>query len=199
MEEVKVKELLLRMKNGDESAFSELYVETRDDVFRMIAFLIPNPNDAVEACSDVYIQLWKSFQSYEDSRPFRYWLHGIAIRQASSYKRKLWRGFRLFEKQKLLLQPSVSTSADPLVRKETRDELLQEIMKLSPKLRTVLVLRYYHDYSFEEMASLLDVPIGTVKSRHHSALTGLRNTWTLTHNHKEDILSGTRTSHSTDA
>jgi RNA polymerase sigma-70 factor (ECF subfamily) len=195
MEEVNVRQLLLRMKNGDETAFTELYEETRDDVFRMVALLIPNQNDAVEVCSDVYIQLWKSFQNYDESRPFRYWLHGIAIRQASSYKRNIWRRFRLFEKQKLSAEPSLASTAEPLLRKETRDELLEEIMKLSPKLRSVIVLRFYHDYSFDVIASLLDVPVGTVKSRHHAAINQLRNVWTLTQNRKEDFPNGTRTSY----
>jgi RNA polymerase sigma-70 factor (ECF subfamily) len=195
MEEVNVRQLLLRMKNGDETAFAELYEETRDDVFRMIALHIPNQNDAVEVCSDVYIQLWKSFQNYDESRPFRFWLHGIAIRQASSFKRSIWRRFRLFEKQKLSAEPSFASTAEPLLHKETRDELLEAIIKLSFKLRSVIVLRFYHEYSFEEIAMLLDVPIGTVKSRHHAAINQLRKVWTLTQNHKEDIPYGTRTSH----
>jgi DNA-directed RNA polymerase specialized sigma24 family protein len=48
MEEVNVRQMLLRMKNGDQTAFAELYEETRDDVFRMVALLIPNQNDTVE-------------------------------------------------------------------------------------------------------------------------------------------------------
>jgi RNA polymerase sigma-70 factor (ECF subfamily) len=133
MKEVNVRQLLLRMKDGDETAFTELYEETRDDVFRMVALLISNPNDAVEVSSEVYIQLWKSFQNYDESRPFRYWLHSIAIRQASNFKRSLWRRFRLFEKQKFSPQQPVSYSVDSLVRQETRDDLLEEIKKLSPK------------------------------------------------------------------
>lgn len=193
MKDVNIHPLLLRMKDGDKTAFAELYEETRDDVYRMIAMLVPNTNDHVEVCSDVYIQVWKSFQSYEDSRPFRYWLHGIAIRQASNYKRNLWRRFRLIEKQKQSPQPFAASSADSLLHKEIRDELLEEIWKLSPKLRHVIVLRYYHDYSFEQMSALLDIPIGTVKSRHHTALNKLRNTRLSIHNQEEVIPSGTRT------
>jgi RNA polymerase sigma-70 factor (ECF subfamily) len=99
----------------------------------------------VEVSSDVYIQLWKSFQSYDESRPFRFWLYGIAIRQASSYKRSIWRRFRLFEKQKFAAEHSLASISEPLLHKETRDELLDEILKLSSKLSTVIVLRFYHD------------------------------------------------------
>lgn len=186
MEEVKILKLLKRMENGDELAFAELYAETRHDVFRMVKFLIREPHDAVEVANEVYVQLWKSFRTFDNSRPFRFWLHGIAVHQANNHRRKLLKRFRLFEKQKQFLISTVQSAIDPLIRQESRDELLQQIMRLSKKLRTSLVLRYYHDYSFEEIASLLNTPVGTVKSRHHAALQKLRISYEKVEDSNED-------------
>ena len=195
MEEENVHELLKRMANGDETAFAELYEETRHDVYRMIAFLIPNSQDAVELANEVYVQLWKSLRSYDGKRSFRFWLHGIVVHQVNNHRRNLWRNFRIFEKKKQSLVTLVRPAHESLIDLETQDELFQLIMKISKKLRTVLVLRYYHDYSFEEMASLLGVPIGTVKSRHHAAVEKLRLTWANNNEMVEDSL-GYRTTNS---
>jgi RNA polymerase sigma-70 factor (ECF subfamily) len=196
MKEVNVHELLKRMAYGDETAFAELYAETRHDVYRMVAFLIPDPHDAVEVANEVYIQLWKSFRTYDGNRPFRFWLHGIVVRLTNSHRRNLWRNFRLYEKQKQALISTARPTHESLIRLETQDELFQQIMKLSKKLRTVLVLRYYHDYSFEEIAVLLGVPVGTVKSRHHAAVENLRKAWVLISDEKVENFYGYRTTHS---
>lgn len=195
MKEVNVHELLKRMADGDERAFTELYAETRDDVYRMAAFLIPDPHDAVEVANEVYVQLWKTYHTYDGSRSFRFWLHGMVVNLASSHRRKLWRNFRLFEKQKQSLMSTVRPTHEALIQLETQDELYEQIMKLSKKLRTVLVLRYYHDYSFEEMAALLGVPVGTVKSRHHAAVEKLRKAWLIT-DEKVEEYHEYRTTHS---
>ncbi|WP_248927987.1 sigma-70 family RNA polymerase sigma factor [Paenibacillus hamazuiensis] len=191
MEEVNVHELLRRVAEGDETAFGQLYNETCQDVYRMVAFLIPDAHDAMEVANEVYVQLWKSLGSYDGSRPFRFWLHGIVAKLASNHRRSLWRKFRLFEKKKLSLAAAAGHSS--LKDVESEDELLQLMMKLSRKLRTVLVLRYYQDYSFEEIAALLGVPVGTVKSRHHAAVEKLRKTWKNNQEDKAGDIHGVRT------
>ncbi|WP_166239769.1 sigma-70 family RNA polymerase sigma factor [Paenibacillus turpanensis] len=176
MMEESVRGWIKRMKAGDDAAFSELYAHIRDDVYRMVKLLVRDERDALEIASEVFFQLWKSHRNYEESRPFRFWLHGLVLRQVSSYRRSLWRSFRLAERQqKLELQHAQATTEEMIVQKEAQDELLKELDRLSIKLRTVIVLRYYHGYALEEIAQLLDLPVGTVKSRHHAALQKLRN------------------------
>jgi RNA polymerase sigma-70 factor (ECF subfamily) len=196
MKEVSVRELLKRMAYGDESAFAELYAETREDVYRMVAFLIPDSHNAVEVANEVYVQLWKSFRTYDGNRPFRFWLHGIVVRLANSQRRNLWRNFRLYEKQKQTIISTVPPPHESLIQQESQDELFKQIMKLSKKLRTVLVLRYYHDYKIEEIANLLGVPVGTVKSRHHAAVENLRKALVLILDEKVEDSHGYRTTHS---
>ncbi len=61
-----------------------------------------------------------------------------------------------------------------ILHKETRSELVEVVQKLSYKHREVVIMRYFHEYSLDEIAALLQIPVGTVKSRLHMALKRLR-------------------------
>ncbi|MNH35028.1 ECF RNA polymerase sigma factor SigW [compost metagenome] len=85
---------------------------------------------------------------------------------------------------KLTIKNQLLFSAEPqprllpeegLFREESQQEILAFVDRLSNKLREVIVLRYYHESSFEEIATLLRIPVGTVKSRHHAAIRKLRH------------------------
>lgn len=63
---------------------------------------------------------------------------------------------------------------EDILHKETRNELVEIVQKLSYKHRVVIIMRYFHEYSMEDIAALLQIPTGTVKSRLHTALKRLR-------------------------
>ncbi|WP_134682790.1 sigma-70 family RNA polymerase sigma factor [Brevibacillus migulae] len=168
---------------GDQTAFSALYELTLDDVYRTVAFLVNNKQDVHDVVSEVYIQLWNSLPSYDPGRPFHFWLHGLVVRQASNWKRRIWRGFRLLERTRLQEEGAAVSIDEEILREETAGELVVCISKLSYKLRVVVVYRYFHEYSLEQIAALLDIPVGTVKSRLHLALKEIRK-------HYEPFLKG---------
>ncbi|CAM3613322.1 MULTISPECIES: sigma-70 family RNA polymerase sigma factor [Paenibacillus] len=166
---------LQRLKEGDKEAFRYVYDRTVDNVYRTVALLVSGRQDIEDIMNEIYFKLWLSLPNYDPNRPFRNWLHGIAIRQVQDWRRRKWRKFRLFERQKMLeIQPEHPRTDRVIVWNETSRELLELLNHLSYKLRIVVVLRYYHEYSLTEISELLAVPIGTVKSRHHQALKELR-------------------------
>jgi RNA polymerase sigma-70 factor (ECF subfamily) len=172
---------LQRLMAGDQAAFETVYEHTCDDVYRTVSFLIGNKHDVHDVVNEVYIEMLKSLPSYDPNRSFRLWLHGLIVRQASNWRRKIWRRFRLFDRSRLQIEPEQAQPDESVLQEEAKQELTALINKLSYKLRVVIILRYYHDYSLEEIASLLDIPVGTVKSRHHLALKELRKCYfTLT-------------------
>lgn len=176
MQDCELQPWLERMIQGDEDAFRYIYDLTKDDIYRLLVFLINDREDASDVMSEVYLSLHRSLSGYRPEQSFRKWLNGIAVRQASNWKRKLWRRMRLFER--------VSAAADspqgrPLAEeralaRESSLELLALVDRLPYKLKEVVVLRHYREYSLEEIAETLNIPIGTVKSRHHSAIGKLR-------------------------
>ncbi len=174
MTETELHTWIKRSIEGDHDAFSVLYEHTLDDVYRTVTFLVNNKQDVYDVVSEVYIQLWNSLPNYDPGRPFHHWLHGLVVRQASNWKRLCWRRFRLIERNRLQEEVSVRPTDETILREEAASELMDAIRKLSYKLRVVVVYRYFHEYSLEQIATLLDIPVGTVKSRHHAALKEIR-------------------------
>jgi len=165
---------------GDESAFQQVYEATHQDVYRTVAFLVSNKQDIEDIVNEVYMHMWRSYHKYDPSRPFRYWLHGITVRKVQDWKRKSWRRIRLFERNRQMTCEPFAWTDQAVLRSELQLELFGIVRQLSYKLRVVVILRYFHDYALEEIADLLQIPVGTVKSRHHLALRELRARFEMT-------------------
>lgn len=169
---------LQRLCEDAPEAFHEVYVRVNPQIYQTVYFLIRNKNETEDVVSEIYMALFQVLPGYDRSKPFRPWLNGLIIRQTSNWKRRMWRKVRLG------LRLASQWGHEPqernipeqwAFRSENRDEMLSLLDKLSMKLKEVVVLRYYQECSFEEIASILNVPVGTVKSRHHAAIQRLRS------------------------
>lgn len=177
---------LIRMSQGDEEAFRTVYEETREHAYRLICYLSSSKEDAADIMSEVYIELLKSADKYRPEQPFTAWFNGLIVRQVRNWKRKSWRLYRIVEKVKLLADVSPDRKAEAeLSAVGDQLELLPILRKLPLKAREIIVLRYYQDCSMEEIAALLEIPLGTVKSRHHYALKQLRRQFEEVQGRKE--------------
>ncbi|MFE6138175.1 sigma-70 family RNA polymerase sigma factor [Bacillus sp. NPDC057893] len=175
MDEVELKEWLYKMESGDQEAFQVIYELTSKDIYRTVVFLLGNQHqDVDDIVNEVYIKMWKSVTNYDMNRSFRFWLHGLVVKQVQDWRRKSWRRFRIFEKKKMYEQDRSYIMDEGILHKETRSELVEVVQKLSYKHREVVIMRYFHEYSLDEIAALLQIPVGTVKSRLHTALKRLR-------------------------
>lgn len=167
---------LQRMKAGDKHAFQRVYEFTHQHVYRTVYFLANNKQDVDDIMSEVYLELFKSVSNYNMEQPFRSWLNGLIVRQASSWHRKVWKRFRIFNKTKQFHMEGAQEELDErLLKNEDSEQLLALVDSLSYRLKEVVVLRYYQEHTFEEIAQLLDIPVGTVKSRHRLAIQKLRD------------------------
>lgn len=165
--------------SGDESAFQLVYQATHQDVYRTVAFLIYYKQDIEDIVNEVYMHMWRSIHKYDHNRPFRFWLHGITVRLIQDWKRKAWRRMRIFERNRQLTCEQLEWTDQAVLQSEMQHELFSLVRQLSYKLRVVVILRYFHDYALEEIADILQIPVGTVKSRHHLALKELRRRYEM--------------------
>jgi RNA polymerase sigma-70 factor (ECF subfamily) len=170
------------MRDGSIESFDFIYNETSSDVYRLISMIVYNHMDRDDIMNEVYVQLWSSINNYNLDKSFRAWLHGITIRQISNFKRKNYRVFRIFKKQCSMLSREDMSYEPNIIHSEVESETIELINNLSDKLKAVIVLRYYYDYSLQEIADILEIPLGTVKSRHHSALKQLKRRINLINN-----------------
>jgi RNA polymerase sigma-70 factor (ECF subfamily) len=175
MMEEELHEWIRRMGHGDKEAFRMIYEQSKGHVYQTVSFLVSSPNDVGDVVNEVYLELFRSLGSYRMDRPFKAWLNGLIVRQTRSWNRKIWRRFRLLNRSKLLETVEHAPNAEQiLLQNEHGSELIALVQQLSYKHSVVIVLRYFQECSFEEMADILDIPVGTVKSRHHAALEKLR-------------------------
>ncbi|EEK72847.1 RNA polymerase sigma-70 factor, ECF subfamily [Bacillus mycoides] len=122
------------MESGDPEAFQVTYEYTCKDIYRTVVFLLGNQHqDLDDIVNEVYIKMWKSVTNYDMNRSFRFWLHGIVVKQVQDWRRKSWRRFRIFEKKKMYEQDRSYIMDEGILHKETRNELVEVVQKLSYK------------------------------------------------------------------
>ncbi|MGO4497747.1 sigma-70 family RNA polymerase sigma factor [Paenibacillus sp. 2RAB27] len=181
-------QLLIKMKDGDQQAFHAMYDATYQDIYRTVSFLVDHQQDREDVMNEIYMQMWTSLANYDTNRPFHFWLHGLVIRQVQRFRVKSWRRFRIFERIRAFSREEPHWDQHTSLMDETNHMISQSMRKLTDKQRTVIIFRFFHDYTLEEIATLLDIPLGTVKSRYHAALQALRKTiWNLPLERMEQI------------
>ncbi|WP_150265555.1 sigma-70 family RNA polymerase sigma factor [Paenibacillus tepidiphilus] len=167
--------LIERTLAGSREAFAELYEATVHDVYQTVRFFVSVPSDAEDVVQEIYLEVHRSLGRFDLGRPFRPWLMGVAMRQIKAHRRKGWRQFRILEKagagSRLVEEEDI---ARKVVERLSNRPLLDSVHALSFKLQQVVILHYGQECSQEEIAAILGIPPGTVKSRIHAALQKLR-------------------------
>ena len=156
------KELLAAVACGDRRAFEELYVSYRQRLVRFLMRVAPRHEIAEEVINDTFWVVWRKAKDFRGDSRVSTWILGIAYRRAL----KLLRDARAD-------LPSAGGGAlatdsvvdEPDAREEQRNWLLEGMRGLSPAQRTSLELSYYHGYSCEEIAQIMDCGVPAVKGR----------------------------------
>ena len=165
---------LKRIAAGDRQALTALYMRHRLPLFRFLLQLTPDHGLAEELLQDTLVAVWKSARTFEGRSSARTWLFGIARRQAHNTLRL--RGLPLADVAELeMLAAADPQPEEAALAAAERAELACALRDLSPIFREVLVLIFLQELSYAETAQVLDVPVGTVKSRLHHAKIALRD------------------------
>ena len=169
-----VEELAARAAAGDAVALERLLAAVQPQVMRICGRMLPCREDAEEACQDALLRLATRIDQFEARSRFGTWMYAVAANSARQTYRSL--------KRRAGEQPAADlpTRADPRttsVIAGSRLDLLEALETLeeqSPELATPVVLRDLAQLEYNEIARLLDLPLGTVKSRVHRARQQLR-------------------------
>ncbi|MBL9138333.1 MAG: RNA polymerase sigma factor [Verrucomicrobiales bacterium] len=178
-----VQSLLASARLGDGDAFGELCRPYETRLRRQARCLVGNEVTADELAQDTFVAAWQSLPRFDGRSRFFTWLCAILLRQHLGRLRREW-SFRrwLTSDSKLHDGQSPGTvdaigdgnPADGMIASERSDQLRRCLLKLSPKHREVVVLRFYAEESLEGIATVLGISVGTVKSRLFHALENLR-------------------------
>lgn len=165
-------ELARKIQAGRKDLISTLVHQHSDRLFRIILHMVQSHNAAEDILQDTWVRIIRKFHQYNPSRPLSSWLTQIAINRCRDY----WRRERLRSLQKRPDSLDIDKTLSPDFHTEVERQVYikKVLMTLSPKIREVVVLKFYSGLTHDEIAHVLRVPTGTVKSRLHFALNKLR-------------------------
>ena len=159
--------LVRRFQNGEEAAFDELVERHRGRIYGLVCRLA-GTGEAEDLAQDVFVAAYRSLRAFRGEAAFGTWLYRIAIHTCSHHlRRKRLEALELDERE-----PDHRRDGDPLARamqQELQGVVRRAIDELPYKLKVVIVLRDMHGLSYEEIATAVGCPIGTVRSRLHYA------------------------------
>ena len=163
-------QIIIRAQSGDREAFAILFEQYKNLVYKTAYLMLGESAEAEDALQEIFLQVYKSLSGFDPSKAaFTTWLYRVTFNYCLNHRRKK-RPFTLpLEDMSLAL-----TSEFPGSQLADEEILQQAIGKLTDRQRAVVILRYFWDLPYAEIAQILDVPLGTVKSRIDLALKTLR-------------------------
>jgi RNA polymerase sigma-70 factor (ECF subfamily) len=189
--------LLEAYRQGDSGAFAELVDRYHDDLLRFLMRLMGSRAAAEDVFQETFLQIHQSAETFDTTRRFKPWLFTIAANKGRDALRRSKRR-KALDLSAPIAGAGVSGSSDSrtfvdlmeidvpepdeAIRSEERNEMVQRAIDEMPHaLREILLLAYFQRMSYAQMADVLEIPLGTVKSRLHSAVAAFAQKWKSTY------------------
>ena len=152
-------EAIARARAGDPDAWGVLYREYAPAIFRFCRRALPTREDAEDATMDVFMKLKDKLVQYDQSRSFTAWLYKVAANHCWDVlrRRKTRQDKETEDLENVPLEHPDPNQLDKLIEQRTREEVRRALDKLGSRARMALVMRYYSDMSYDEIADALGV------------------------------------------
>ena len=167
--------ILRGLRAGIDGAYQELIDRYEQPIFNMVYRLLGNQTDACDVVQEVFLKVFRSVHSFREQSSLRTWIYRIAVNEAHNHRRWFARHCRRevpIERDRPDNDYSVELARDPgrspydqALDSETRAIVERALAKINPLFRTAVVLRDIQNMSYEEIADILQISLGTVKSR----------------------------------
>jgi len=167
--------LVEKAKEGNQKAYAELMQRYKDSIFFMVLKMVNNKDDAMDITVTTFAKAFENLEKYRPEFAFSTWLFRIATNGSIDFIRKKKLATtsidamggsgengddRIFEIKSDVLNPEETS-----IKKQQTEQLKEIIDKLPARYKTLIVLRYFDELSYEEIAEQLDLPLGTVKAQ----------------------------------
>ncbi|WP_273853857.1 RNA polymerase sigma factor SigW [Guptibacillus spartinae] len=177
-----VKRIVLKVRKGDHNAFGELVELYKDRVFALTYRMLGNRQEAEDVAQEAFIRAYTNIDRYQIDRKFSTWLYRIATNLSIDRMRKKKPDYYLDAEvagtEGLTMYSQVSTEEplpeEEVVSLEAQEGIHQAILSLPAKYRSAITLKYIQELSLKEISEILDLPVGTVKTRIHRGREALR-------------------------
>ncbi|HUC43815.1 MAG TPA: sigma-70 family RNA polymerase sigma factor [Candidatus Sulfotelmatobacter sp.] len=163
--------LVAAARGGDEPAFGELVRRYQGPIYNAVLRMVRDAEDARDLSQTVFLKAFRELGSFNPRYKFYSWIYRIAINESLNHLKRSGRQEPLTGD----LRSGAEGAIEALVERERDRQVQDEIMRLRPDHRAVLVLRHFLDLSYEDIAEVIGVPEKTVKSRLFSARQELKD------------------------
>jgi RNA polymerase sigma-70 factor (ECF subfamily) len=167
-------ELVTELQAGSDTAFDWLVTYYHAGVYNLVYGILSNPADAADVTQEVFLRAFRGIRGFRRSSSLKTWLYRISVRQALNHRRWCWRHHRqqvsieAEEEGKnpaLDLRDAEATPFERFEARETQSTVRWALAQVPAVFRSAVILRDLEGMSYEEVAEVLEVSVGTVKSR----------------------------------
>lgn len=165
---------MTELRSGSEAAFDWLVTHYHGPVYGLVAGMLSDSNDAADVTQEVFLKAFRGIRAFREGSSLRTWLYRIAVREALNQRRWSWRhlrgqssmdttvenGWAVLEVEDTALSPF-----DEFAGLEVQRAVQQALRGVNEVFRTAVILRDLEGLSYEEVAEIMEVSVGTVKSR----------------------------------
>jgi RNA polymerase sigma-70 factor, ECF subfamily len=166
--------IVAELKAGSEDAYAWLISEFHQPIYSLVYRMVADPSDAADTTQEVFLKVFRGMKHFHGESSLKTWIYRIAVHEASNRKRWWFR----HKAKETSIEPNLDESGsndslvdhaespfDMAVHEEIRARVEEELRQISEPYRTTVILRDLEEMSYEEIAEITDVSLGTVKSR----------------------------------
>lgn len=173
MIEIDEKKIIKRAAAGDADAFEQLVLTYQSPIYNLCLRMTGDPEDAADLSQESFLKAWRSLGSFQFESSFSTWLYRLASNTCLDYLRSIKRHPKVSltvedsdgETQMMDFPDTAPTPEDAAISKEENELLSRAMQELDEQQRQILTLRVVNDLSYAEIAEILSIKEGTVKSR----------------------------------
>jgi RNA polymerase sigma-70 factor (ECF subfamily) len=187
--EITDEQLLSKYRQGDRASFAKLVERYQRELFHFLVRFLGDRASAEDVFQEAFLQVHQSAAQFDPQRRFRPWLFTIAANKARDLIRSQARrptsplqaaiNRRDEESGEFidLVQSAEALPDEPMQRRELQEQVQKTVQGMPPHLREILLLSYFHQFPYKQIGEMLEIPLGTVKSRLHTAVAFFADRW----------------------
>jgi len=189
-------ELLEAYRNGDKASFQHLVERYQRELFHFLVRFLGDRAAAEDVFQESFLQVHQSAEQFDLQRRFRPWLFTIAANKARDLMRSQARRPTNPLQASIspgddesgqfidLMESAASLPSEPMEKRELQGLVHGTVMAMPEHLREILLLSYFHQFPYKQISDILNIPLGTVKSRLHAAVAYFADRWRATNQNK---------------
>jgi RNA polymerase sigma-70 factor (ECF subfamily) len=170
-------ELIRLVRQGHPEAFNEIVMRYQDKVFNLALRHVGNANDAADIAQQTFVNAYRSLASFKEEANLATWLYRIVFNQSVSFFRERGRNRTVSmdgapRDDDEPAREIASSNGDPshhVMNRDLSDKINAVLAQLDEESRRIVILREFENYAYEEIAEILAIPVGTVRSKLHRA------------------------------